>query len=94
MFRSFSLQPVTIHDQPLQFSWDPNTGELGGEGAEQVIALCRAAVKEGQVVSHPHPTTYDIHDPLHRVSEMAVVLGQYWRLEGELQKAHPGYLAT
>lgn len=91
MVRHYVLQPLTIHDQPLHFSWDPDTGEVGGEGAEQVRNLCLAAVKDGYVVSHPYPMEYSIQAPLHQPSEMAVVLGQYWKLEADLLIAHPAY---
>lgn len=89
MLLHYSLQPISVHDQPLHFTWNSVTGELGGDDAEQVRALCLAAARAGHVVSHPYPTEYRIQDPLHRLSEMAVVLGQYWKPEGELQKAYP-----
>lgn len=83
MVRRYSFQLITTHNQPLHFSWDSDNGELSGEDAEQVRVLCLTTAMDSYAVSHPHPATYDIHDPLHRPSEMAVALGQYWRLESD-----------
>lgn len=81
MFRSFILQPATAHDAPLEFEWNPNTGELRGPSAELVAGLCRQAMREGWVTGHPYPTEYAITDPFRNPEEMAVVLGQYWVLD-------------
>ncbi len=89
MFRSYSLQPVTAHDGPLDFEWDPETGELRGRNAALVASICRQAIKEGWVTGHPYPTEHVITDPQRHPSEMAVVLGQYWQLEGDLKAAYP-----
>lgn len=89
MFRCYVLQPITVHDQPLIFEWDPETGELRGEGATIVNKMCDEAVRSDCVLGHPYPTVFEVSDPLHRVTEMAVVIGQYWRLEGDLLKAYP-----
>lgn len=89
MFRSYRLQPQTVHDQPLEFEWNPDSGELRGKSAEIVAGLCRQAVRAGWVTGHPYPTEYAISDPLRKPEEMAVVLGQSWRLEGGLEVAYP-----
>lgn len=92
MFRSYTLQPATAHDKPLEFDWNPETGEIRGKSADLVSAMCRQATKEGWVTGHPYPTEHAITDPLRKPEEMAVVLGQYWQLEGELQAAYPFFL--
>ncbi len=89
MFRNYTLQPATAHDQPLEFEWNQETGELRGKSADIVAGMCRQAIREGWITGHPHPTDYEITDPLRRPVEMAVVLGQYWRLGGDLQAAYP-----
>lgn len=81
MFRRFQLQPVTVHDQPLDFEWDGDTGEIRGPSATPVCDMLNDAVKQGYIVSHPYPTSYDITDPYHCAAELAVILGQYWRLD-------------
>jgi hypothetical protein len=89
MFRSYLLQPATAHDQPLEFEWNPETGELRGKSADIIAGICRQAIREGWVTSHPYPTEYEITDPLRRPAEMAVVLGQYWWLDGDLPEKYP-----
>lgn len=89
MFRSYTLQPATAHDAPLVFEWNPETGELRGPGADLVADLCRRAVQDGYVQGYPYPTSFDVANPLRNAAEMAVVLGQYWRLDGELLAAYP-----
>lgn len=91
MFGSYTLQPATAHDAPLEFEWNPETGELRGKSEDIVAGMCRQAVRAGWITSHPYPTEYAIADPLHKPEEMAVVLGQYWRLEGLLQERHPSH---
>lgn len=89
MFRSYNLQPATAHDQPLEFEWNAETGELRGKSADIVAGMCRQAIREGWITGHPYPTDYEITDPLRRPAEMAVVLGQYWSLNEHLRNAHP-----
>ena len=84
MFRKYSLKPAVWHRKPLVFEWDADTGEVRGPGAETVLGIVASAVKEGGVVGHPYPTSYDITDPLHNATEMAVLLGQDWMLSGDL----------
>ncbi len=45
MFRRFQLQPVTVHDQPLDFEWNGDTGEIRGPSAAQVRDMLDSAVK-------------------------------------------------
>lgn len=89
MFRSYRLNPQTEHEDELAFDWDPESGDLRGSGAEAVRKLCERAVQIGHVNGHPYPTPFDITDPLHRPAEMAVVLGQFWVLDTDLQAAYP-----
>lgn len=89
MFRSHTLQPQTIHEEPLAFEWDPDTGSLRGSGADTVRKLCAHAVSDGYVTGHPYPTPFDISDPLLRPAEMAVVLGQFWTLDETLAAEYP-----
>lgn len=65
-------------------NWDPATGELSGELAEAIARKVRSIVAYGGMDSHPYPTFYPIKDPLHNLSEMAVVLGTRWRCPPEL----------
>ncbi len=89
MFQKFKLEPAVWHQQPLEFEWNVESGELRGRDADKVRALVEAAVKEGSIVGHPYPTSYDIADPLRKLSEMAVLLGQEWHLPDELSSAYP-----
>ncbi|MBZ0104657.1 MAG: hypothetical protein K8H84_03410 [Sulfuricella denitrificans] len=89
MFRKYILKPAVWHRNPLEFEWDPESGEVRGADAGQVIAMAASAVKEGSVTGHPYPTSYDITDPLHNISEMAVLLGQDWMLSEDLASAYP-----
>jgi hypothetical protein len=89
MFRRYILQPVKVHDEVLDFEWDPDSGELAGRDAEIVRNMCRHALRAGYIHGHPYPTAFDITNPLHMSAEMAVVLGQFWQLDGDLGEAYP-----
>lgn len=86
---SFQLVPLSSVDIPVDFDIDFDTGEIGGKDAALVVSLCEAAIADGYVVGHPYPTSYDITNPFIDIKELAVVLGQYWRLDGELIDAYP-----
>jgi len=86
---SFQLVPLCSADIQLDFDIDLETGDVGGRDAARVVGLCEAAMKDGFVVGHPYPTSYDIMNPFIKIQELAVVLGQYWRLDGELIDAYP-----
>lgn len=86
---SFQLAPVSSSDIPLDFDINFETGDVGGRDAARVVGLCEAAMKDGCVVGHPYPTSYDITNPFINIQELAVVLGQYWRLDGKLIDAYP-----
>ncbi|MDD4928196.1 MAG: hypothetical protein PHP85_02835 [Gallionella sp.] len=89
MFHKYTLQPAAWHQKPLVFEWNAATGEVRGADADKLLGIVASAVNEGGMTGHPHPTSYDILDPLHRPSEMAVILGQYWILPDDLAAAYP-----
>jgi hypothetical protein len=89
MFRSYTLQPAVWHQQPLEFEWDADSGEVKGAGAEKLLAMVAAAIKDGYVVGDPYPTSYSITDPLHNLGEMAAILGNDWKLPDDLAAAYP-----
>jgi len=73
----------------LQFDWDPDTGTLSGRDAVFMQLAISHAVAEGSVTSHPWPTRYPVHDPLHRPADMALVLSQFCQLDGEWAQVFP-----
>lgn len=85
----FRLLPFSSADNSLDFDIDFETGDVGGRDAVRVVGLCEAAMKDGFVVGHPYPTSYDITNPFINIQELSVVLGQYWRLDGKLINAYP-----
>ncbi len=87
MYLEYNLKPAVWHEKPLEFSWDPEAGELRGRDAARVRDLAANAAKDGEVVTHPYPTTYAIRDPLHSPAEMAAILGQFWLLPSDLLAA-------
>lgn len=89
MYRKYLLQPLDSRDAKLDFGWDPQTGDLSGPSAKIVERLAAYAQKTGSVQGRPYPTDYPVADPLHSISDMAVVLGQYWILPADLAAAHP-----
>ncbi len=86
---SFQLEPLSSSDIPLEFDVDFETGDVGGRDAVRVVSLCEAAMEDGYVVGHPYPTSYDITNPFINIQELAVVLGQHWKLDGKLIDAYP-----
>lgn len=89
MFLKYKLQPVAVHDPVLDFEWDADSGEVRGPDAQRIRTLTADAVRDRVVIGSPYPTAHDISDPLRRKSEMAVVLGNYWMLSGDLLDAYP-----
>lgn len=83
------LQPSVWHVDPLRFCWNSETGELSGADAAAVRALVDQAVQEGQTPIHPAPAAYPVADPLHRLDEMAAVLGYHWHLPPSLAAYYP-----
>lgn len=89
MYRKYTLAPSVWHESALEFEWDPDTGGVRGKDAGRVLTVAQRAKDEGEVQGHPYPTTYQITNPLRDPSEMAVVLGQYWKLPADLALAYP-----
>jgi len=89
MFRSYRLEGVTAHDPVIEFEWDPVSGRVRGPNAPLVLDLVEMALQDNSALGHPYPTVFDIHDPLHTPSEMAVLLGGNWKLPDDLQAVYP-----
>jgi hypothetical protein len=89
MFRKYTLQPAIWHRKPLEFEWDAESGQVRGPDSSTVLHLVSIAVKNGGLTGHPYPTEFTITDPLHNISEMAVVFGNDWLLSPDLAKAYP-----
>lgn len=89
MYHHYTLKSSVWHQNTLEFEWDIELGLVRGKDADRVRQLCEEAVKAGVMVGHPYPTGHGIKDPLKRISEMAVVLGQYWILSDDLSAAYP-----
>lgn len=75
--------------EPTRLDWDPEIGRLGGPAARQVRQLVDTALRQGSVTGHPMPTDYDVTDPLHSRRDMALVLGQLWRVPPALADDYP-----
>jgi len=89
MYRKLTLKSLVWHKPDLDLEWDAEAGALRGRDAPDVRELIDQAVHAGEIVTHPMPTSYDIHDPLHDLRDMALVLGQYWELPSDLADALP-----
>ncbi len=89
MYRKLTLKSSVWHQKDISFEWEPDSRSIRGDDADIVIKLALAAKQQGEVVSHPYPTVYEIKDPLANIAEMAVVLGQYWQLPKDLVDALP-----
>lgn len=71
----------------MQFQWDPVAGVLFGRDAAFVLLAVQDALRDGTVTSHPWPTIYHVHDPLHSLPELAAVISQFCVLNDEWQSA-------
>ncbi len=89
MFRTYSLEPLNGVGPALQFEWDPSTESVRGEGADYVRAVAAHAQQVGYMLGHPYPTPYSITNPLSTPAELAVILGNVWRLTEDLAAAYP-----
>jgi hypothetical protein len=85
----YTLEPIDGSGEPLEFEWDPATGELAGRDAHAVRGWAEQAQRNGYATGHPHPTRYVAKDPLRSRSEMAVILGNVWWLSPDLMDAYP-----
>lgn len=89
MYHSYKLDPNVWHAKPIEFEWDAAAGALRGKDAAQLVEMIDQALAAGEIVGHPYPTSFKIEDPYHRSAEMAVILGQYWKLPADLAAAYP-----
>lgn len=89
MLRKYRLEPFSGGGAPLEFEWDPDTGQVRGPGADNVRECAAEAKVAGYTLGHPHPTPYKVSDPLRRPAELAVILGTCWKLPPDLQAAYP-----
>lgn len=89
MRRSYSLAPLNGVGPALVFEWDPVTGDVTGRDAGEVLGMADDAKRAGFWMGHPHPTAYPVFDPLRRPAELAVVLGNVYRLSEDLAAAYP-----
>lgn len=90
MFRKFKLNLISPHcGLTLEFEWDAEAGVFSGPDAPEVERMIARALGEGMVLGHPYPTPYEITDPAHKAADLAVVLGQFWKLPRELARAYP-----
>lgn len=74
------LIPLALHDTDfaeMLLWWNPETGVLQGESVEVVLRLVEEAlakrVLHGAFLNH-----FEITDPLHKPSELAAILAQYF----------------
>lgn len=84
MFRKLALKSAVWHEPDLEFEWDPEAGAVRGRDADKVLEMAQAALDHGEVTSHPHPTGYDITDPIRKPRELAAILGRFWILPEDL----------
>lgn len=89
MLRKYLLEPLNGIGSGLEFDWDSDTGELQGKDAKVVRRFVEVAIRSGVALGHPYPTRYELKDPLHRPSELAVLLGNAFKLSPDLQAAYP-----
>jgi hypothetical protein len=89
MYKKYKLESAMPGDPPLHFEWDIETGDIRGPGAPLVQREVSRALAQGNVAGMPFPTVFAIGDPLHNLSEMAAILGNFWLLDGELKAAYP-----
>lgn len=87
--KKLSLVAYADAKTTLEFEWDPETGELAGRDADEVRRYAEEAKRQGYWTGHPRSTPYRIEDPLRRPAEMAVILGNAWRLPPELAAVYP-----
>lgn len=88
MLRKYSLEPLSGVGANLEFEWDQETAELRGRDADVVLRYVEQATRAGVALGHPYPTPYEIVEPLRRPGELAVLLGNAFKLPPELQTAY------
>ena len=84
--KRYRLRAITSHDNDLDFSWNPETGEVTGKSAD----IVKHIADWGGVPMHPYPATWDFSDsPLKSKTDMAAIIGFQWRLPEDLQSYYP-----
>lgn len=89
MYLDLELHPIGAGNRTLVFQWEPESGDVRGRDADRVLAIAAQAVLDELVTGLPYPTPHAIRDPLHSLAEMAVILGNDWRLPPVLAEAYP-----
>lgn len=90
MFRELHLERSNPRiSDPLDFSWDDETGEVRGRDADRVKAMAEEALRYGTISCHPIPSCIDATDPLRNRTEFAALLGYAWNLPPDLVAAYP-----
>ncbi len=78
--------------EPLRFSWDPDTGYLGGPDAERVSWLLRH-YRDGLPLTPTGPVLA-LTDPLRSTDELAVLLAvDEWQLPEDLAALATGVIS-
>jgi len=73
----------------LRFSWDTETGEVTGQGADVVRFLAADALESGHVAVQPYPQTMPVTDPLHMPGELFAILAHLYDVPPELRDLIP-----
>ncbi|WP_178863148.1 hypothetical protein [Thiomicrorhabdus cannonii] len=76
------LELIPLVSHQTEFSemllwWNPEAGVLQGESAELVLRLIDEALEKG-VLQGAMLNHFEITDPLHKPSELAAILAQYF----------------
>lgn len=83
------LEPFSHVIDRLDFTWNSETGELGGRDASRVAALAEAASRKELIATNPHPSAIPCSDPLRNVREFAALVGYSHRLPDWLREHYP-----
>jgi len=74
-------------DKPvLDIDWDQGAETVTGLGADIILEIARW----GSIHTHPIPSTWQFSDkPLSNKTDMAAIIGWYWKLPAELADYYP-----
>lgn len=89
MILNLELQPMTVHNHALIFTWDSEAGVFEEPDGAYVAELADEYARLVTVTSHPYPTTYPCDDPRHNSAHLAAIFSIQWRLPAELAEALP-----
>lgn len=73
----------------LHLIWNPETGEIGGEGGAEIERLIAEYEEFGTISTHPIPSAIDATDIRHSPVQMAAMLYLAWKLPEELKPFYP-----